>query len=237
MELDLFLYAVYNTAMGKVTDISKQKRNTSRVNVFIDGEFVCGLDAVTAVASRIKIGDEITAEELKKVVYKSEVNSAFERAVGYISAVPRAKREIQRYLRDKGYDADVCEEAVKRLDDYRYVDDRAYAESYVKSKAKKYGKIRISAELRKKGIDREIIDDVLSDVDEDGIGYAEDEGAVEVARRYLRSHGGVDKMKLKRFLANRGFTWDSVNAAIRILDESGELSAPDDDFDKEYDYE
>ncbi|MCX4314172.1 MAG: hypothetical protein OSJ83_10025, partial [Clostridia bacterium] len=52
--LDLCRARVYIHTVGKITDIARQKRNTSRVSVFIDDEFVCGLDAVTAVAAPVR---------------------------------------------------------------------------------------------------------------------------------------------------------------------------------------
>lgn len=237
MRLDLFLFAVYNVGMGKITDIARQKRNKSRVSVYIDGEFAIGLDAVTAVAARLAIGDEVSEAELRAVVEKSEINSAFERAVGYLSAAPRARLEIHRYLKDKGYDGKVCDEVLRRLDEYRYVDDRAYAESYVTSKSKKYGKIRLSAELKKKGISSEIVSDVLSgesDDYEDAQEYEETDGAIKVAERYLRSHKERDALKLKRFLAGRGFTWDTINSVVSKLKDGG---AFDTETDDEYFYD
>lgn len=207
--------------MAKITDIQKQKRNKTRVSIFIDGEFVCGLDEVAAASSRLKIGDEITADELKRVVEKSELNSAFERAVGYLSASPRAKKEIRRYLSDKGYDKSIIEQTIQKLDAYHYIDDYLYAQSYIKSKSKKYGTFRISAELKQKGIAQEIIDDLLDDAPEDNI--------VEIAEKYLKSHKSADKQKLKRFLAGRGFSWDSINGAVVQLSSAFETS--DDDYE------
>lgn len=187
---------MYNHTVGKITDIARQKRNTSRVSVFIDGEFVCGLDAVTAVAARLKIGDEITPDALKEIVFESEVNSAFERAVSYLSRAPRSRREIERYLRDKDYEKAVAEKAVERLDSYGYTDDRAYAELYIKSKSARYGRFRLAAELRRKGVDGSMIDELL-----DGGG----EDAAAAARKYMRTHRSADVQKLKRFLAGRVF--------------------------------
>lgn len=215
--------------MGKITDIVKQKRNTSRVSVFVDGEFVCGLDAVTAVGARLKIGDEVTVDELKSVAHKSDVNSAFERAVGRLSAQPRSRQEIRRYLSDKGYDAEVCDEVMKRLDDYHYTDDRAYAESFVRSKSKKYGVIRLKAELRKKGVSQAIITEILDGADDDENAYTEEDGAAVVARRYIKSHKACDKNKLKRFLASRGFTWDAINAAVGVLSDEGAFDSEEAD--------
>lgn len=205
--------------MGKITDISAQKRNKNRVSIFIDGEFVCGLDAVAAVSARIKIGDEISPSELKKIVEESEKNSAFERAVGYLSIAPRAGKEIRKYLLDKGYDIDVVVATVEKLIAYRYIDDYAYAQSYVKSKSKKYGKFRIASELKQKGIDSETISELLDESGEDGI--------VEVARKYVKSHKSADVQKLKRFLAGRGFSWDAISSAVRYLDEDGAFNVDD----------
>lgn len=211
--------------MGKITDISKQKRVKTRVNIYIDGEFACGLDEVTVAAARIKLGDEITAEELKELAGKSEINSAFERAVGYLSAAPRAKREIEKYLRDKGYDVETISAVIEKLVAYRYIDDTAYATSYIRSKLKKYGSFRIKAELRKKGIPDSVIDELLADGED-----TEDDGALDVARKYIRSHGEVDVQKLKRFLAGRGYSWDRIARTVDALRSDGVFDSSDDDF-------
>lgn len=214
--------------MGRITDITRQKRNKSRVSIYIDGEFVCGLDAVTAVGSRLNIGDDVSPEELKRIVFASEANSAFERAVGYLSLSPRSKKEIARYLKDKGYDGDVAEEVLDRLDKYRYVDDRAYAESFVKSKSKKYGCMRLKSELKQKGIASDIIEEVLNgESDEDGERPSESDNAYDIAQKYLRSHA-PDKQKLRRFLAARGFTWDAIGSAVSRLSDDGAFDCDDD---------
>lgn len=212
--------------MGRITDIAPQKRNRNRVSVFIDGEFVCGLDAVTAASARIGIGDEISPDRLIELVFTSEVNSAFERAVGYISLALRSQKEVARYLADRGYDKPVTDAAVSRLVGYGYIDDRAYAESYVRSKSKKYGSFRIAAELKQKGIPAEIIAELKEQSGEDSV--------TDVARRYLRSHKCADRQKLKRFLASRGFSWDSISNAVAELGSCGAFDNDGDGDDGEY---
>ena len=194
--------------MGKITDISRQKRVKTRFSVYIDGQFVCGLDEVTVASSRIAIGDEIDAEKLKELVFTSEVNCAFERAVSYLSNSPRSRKEVYMYLVGKGYDKKIVLEVLGKLDSYKYIDDRAYAELYIKSKSGKYGAFRIAAELKQKGVDGKIIDELLEDTEEDAEG---------VARKYLKSHRGADIQKLKRFLASRGYSWDAISSAVSAL--------------------
>lgn len=213
-------------SMSTITDITKQKRNKTRVNIFIDCEFVCGLDEVAVASARIKVGDEITPDALKNLVKRSELNSAFERAVGYLSSSPRARREIERYLRDKGYDREVVSETLEKLDIYHYIDDRAYAEAFFRSKSKKYGSFRIATELRNKGIAQEIIDELTEESDESEIDA--------VAKKYLASHKASDKQKLKRFLAGRGFSWESISAAVSRLTESGAFNGSTENDAEDY---
>lgn len=209
--------------MGKVTDIVRQKRNKTRVSIFIDGEFVTGLDAVALAQARVDIGDEIEPDELKAIVHRSEVNGAFDRAVGYISHMPRSRRETEKYLRDKDYAKDVVDEVLQKLADYRYLDDFAYAQTYVRQKSAKYGAFRIKSELKLKGISDEMIEEVTEDEDDDA------DGALAAAKKYLSTHRDPEIQKLKRFLAGRGFTWDGISSAISALKADGAFDAIDDD--------
>ena len=67
-----------------------------------------------------------------------------------------------------------------------------------------------------------MIDELL---DESG-----DTAVLDVAKKYLRSHKTADKQKLKRFLAGRGFGWDSISDAVSELAHSGAF-----DIEEEYD--
>ena len=61
----------------------------------------------------------------------------------------------------------VFEDAAKKLRDSGYVSDERFARLYVRELQtfKKYGKRRIEQELYRKGIDREIIREVLDETD------------------------------------------------------------------------
>lgn len=222
--LTFFYSRVYNKIMGKITDIQKQKRNKTRVSIYIDDEFVCGLDEVAACSARLKVGDEITPEELKSVMKKSELNSAFERAVSYLSSSPRSKKEIQKYLKDKDYDGDIIAQTISKLEAYRYIDDYTYAQSYIKSKSKKYGSFRWAAELRNKGVAAEIISELLEDADTDNAAY-------DVAKKYMQSHRTTDKQKLKRFMAGRGFSWSAISDVVSKLAEEGAFDGDEEYYD------
>lgn len=51
--------------MPKITNITEQQSNRERLNIFIDKQFCVGIRKRTFQAMKLKIGDEISCEELK----------------------------------------------------------------------------------------------------------------------------------------------------------------------------
>ena len=65
--------------MAVITDIQPQVKDKTRVNVYLDGRFCCGLDFVTLAEYRLKIGQEITEERLAEIQLAAEKEKAFQR--------------------------------------------------------------------------------------------------------------------------------------------------------------
>lgn len=196
--------------MRKITDISVQKKNKERVNLYIDGEFFCGMDAVVALSERLKAGDEIDNASLERIAKLSKADDAFQKASAYLGIRPRTRREITRYLSDKGFSTEEITQAADRLASYGYIDDYAYTKSYIGQKYEMYGEFKLRAKLYERGVDRKIIDEVLAEMD------GQEDAAYRAGRKYVDSKG-FDRQKLSRHLASKGFSWDDVSAAISRL--------------------
>jgi regulatory protein len=208
---------VYNKDMGKITDITKQ-RNGKRANIFIDGVYRCGLELITVAAAHLKIGDELDDDALETLQMRSESEKAFDRAVGYLSVRRRTKREIERKLREKGYLPAVIANVTAKLTEYGYVDDRKFCEEYVDLYKNTYGAYRMTAELKKLGVDGETVREVLEEkLDDD----TRQDAAVEAVRKYLRTHD-FDKVKLMRHMAGRGFGYGEVRDALSAIGEDAD---------------
>lgn len=63
--------------------------------------------------------------------------------------------QLWRRLETKGYSPDEITDAVARCKDYGYLDDGLYATLYVEGARKAVGNARLTADLVKRGIDRE----------------------------------------------------------------------------------
>ena len=56
----------------KITEVSEQKNNPLRVNVFIDGAYSFSFDAAEAVLKGLKEGRELSEKEIKNLLMDSE---------------------------------------------------------------------------------------------------------------------------------------------------------------------
>lgn len=211
--------------MGTITDLSHQKKNKDRVNVYIDGSFACGLDALTVVKNRIAVGTEIDEEELAAIQRESEGGRAFERAVKYASVRSRTKKELTTFLRDKGYASATITDTVKKLTEYGFCDDARFCREYVAAYKGKNGINKIRAELNRLGADPEAAEAALEEID----GQAE--AAFAAAERYIRTHSKFDMRKLKAHLYARGFNGDDVSEAAARVEEEYDFTDADENFD------
>ena len=121
--------------MGVITKIEQQK-NKSRVNIFVDNSFFCGLEKETAVILRLKEGSSVDEKTLQDAIKMSEEKRAFEKATGYISVRMYSKREIITKLKNKGFDDDAISGAITKLEEYKFVDDNAFAKLYIEQNSK-----------------------------------------------------------------------------------------------------
>ena len=197
--------------MPKVTKLEIQKNNKTRVNVYVDDEFYCGMEAITALAVGLKEGKDVTVEQLKEGVFQSEIRIAFTKSVDYLSRYIKTAKQLKDYLKRKGFSQEVVDVVMEKLKDYGYIDDARYAQLYTEQNSKSKGSRRIKQELLAKGVDRQDAE-IYSAIDcEDML-----QSATKLAEKYMKNKQ-VDTptlVKLQRYLAYRGYDFDIINNIV-----------------------
>lgn len=134
----------------------------------------------------------------------------------------RTRSELEEQLTKRGYPGDVSTAVLNRLGEVGLVDDADFAEQWVRSRRVNAGKGKraLVAELRNKGIDDEVIDAAVADID----AGAERLRAQELVRNKLRREplaDGDDQKVMRRLvgmLARRGYgqglAFDVVNVEL-----------------------
>ncbi len=197
--------------MGTITALTAQVKNQDRVNVYIDGSFALGL--ALSVAADLRIGQEISQQELEQLDQRDEVHRARERVLGLLARRPYSSAEIKRYLRRHKMSDEIIQNVIDDLTEAKLIDDDAFAAYWVEQREtfRPRSRLALRQELSQKGVDREIVAEALSDMDE-----------IDAARRVAQKQAGrwqalpeVEwRSKLTRYLMRHGYPYDIVREVI-----------------------
>lgn len=166
----------------------------------------------------ISVNKEMSVEELEELRTTDEFYSCKQTALNILSAAAKSAG----ILRDKllqFYSEDAVESTIERMTELNLLDDYDYARrltlDYINLRG--YSKQRIKAELYKKKIGRDIIEDVLTECEE------VDETAPIIAliqKKYINKiQTREDLHKTVLALQRRGFLYEDIKTALKIIEE------------------
>ncbi len=144
-------------------------------------------------------------------------SSAVEYAIKLLEKRDLTQYQLVERLKRRGFTSDEIEETLAFLRRRRILDDRKFSFNFVEyaTEVRKWGKLKIVSQLRKKGVDETTIAELEGEWD-----YSlEKERAYELANKYIRERkldlsSLKDRRRLANFLYNRGFEYSIVLEVI-----------------------
>lgn len=158
----------------------------------------------------------------------------------FLSYRPRSEKEVYEYLKKKTKKLATTESTEKstetlretliarimqRLIELKFIDDREFAKSWIEQRTKFKQKPLwvIESELRQKGINKDLIDEVLSSFEQ--VKNVDIESAKKLAEKKLDFYRGLPPKKryekVTSYLLRKGFNYDIVKKVL--LDSSRSL--------------
>lgn len=221
-------------ASGTITAIEEQKRRPHRRSVFVDGEFLLGLDREVIFLLGLKVGQQVDRATLQRAALEEEWKRAKDDALAFLSAQARTRKQVADKLLRRGYESETVERVLGLLTEYQWVDDAAFTKSFARSRAtarKPVGKRRLVQELRQKGVApetiREHIGEALAGVDplEEA-----SRAAADRLRRLTRVDRAAAQRRLMGFLQRQGYDFDTVRQAVQRAMAGWQDPGADDDL-------
>jgi regulatory protein len=195
----------------KITALKAQKRNSQRINVYLDGEFAFGLSRYAA--AWLQVGQDLSPEKIQELQDIDAQEVAYQRALNFISYRPRSEKEVRQNLQKHDTPEEVIPEVLTRLRKGGLVNDRQFAQAWVENRStfRPRGRRALTIELRQKGIANEAIDEALRDLDEETLAY---QAALKQSRKYAGLEWMAFRQKMSAFLARRGFRYEVAKPVI-----------------------
>lgn len=187
-----------------ITEIKKTK-NAMRYHLYMDDKFFgIFLDEILAKYA-LKTGQEIEKEDLEEIKKENDGKLAFLMSISYLEKYNASKKGIVDYLKKKGLDKNAIDEAVVKLENYGYIDDKVFAKNYFESLQGSKGKRVIVQKLKEKGISGEIISLLVENIDDE----AEEERALALAKKFVknRENNLKNKQKCLAHLVYKGYDY------------------------------
>jgi len=196
---------------GKITALRVQKKNKQRVNVYLDDRFAFGVAAIEA--AKLHRGQYLSDEEIAHLQEQDTRETAYERALAFLSYRPRSKAEVRRYLQEKQVPPAVQEEVIARLTRVGLLDDYAFARYWVENREqfKPRGVYALRGELRKQGLSDDVIASALENLDSEDSAYR---AAQQRVARWRHLDYQPFRQKLGAYLRRRGFAFETVEAVV-----------------------
>ena len=196
--------------MAEILNIKPAKRGGRILLSLSDGTYLRVTKEITAELG-LKTGQTLDEKTIDTLRAHGGVR-ADEAGAAILGRRMYSESELRGKLADRGYTDEEIDEAVKKLKEYGFLDDAAYAAALVeRAAAKNQSKKALLFELNRRGIDRETAMDAAEALP----------GASDALDELIRARlkGTIPDRALTektyRYLAGKGFAPGEIRAALR----------------------
>lgn len=200
----------------KITAIKQQVKRQGRYSIFVDEKYTFSLSENALLNQTIRIGQEVSADELQDFKDASKLDKAYNLTLAYVARRSRSEWELRDYFRRKEIDEGAGDIILERLRKFGYVNDTSFARSWVDNRRmlKPVSRRRLMQELRQKHVPEDIAHQVLAD-DE----TTDQETLKEMVIRKRRQSRYQDNTKLMQYLVRQGYSYNDVKSVLNAPDE------------------
>jgi regulatory protein len=202
--------------MKKITALRPGKGRSKRIGVFLDGEFAFSLEADIVVHEGLRTDQELSPERINEITSGDSYRRCYDAAALFLSYRPRSEPELRERLQKRGFPESSIDAVAARLKEQGLVNDNAFAEFWAENRDSFSPRSQwlTGLELRRKGVDEEIINQVVGTMNDEDSAYR---AARKKARNLPRDDYQSFHRRLGEHLQRRGFGYEVINGTVSRL--------------------
>jgi regulatory protein len=145
-----------------------------------------------------------------------DLQIAREKIQAYCAYQERCHQEVTKKLKSWGLIPEAVEMLVGELMQFNFLNEERYARSFARGKfrIKKWGRIKIKQELKKREIYSKCIEYAMEEIDEDAYYETLKELHQKKSQNEKETNSYKRKAKLTRYLVSRGYEYDLIRMAM-----------------------
>lgn len=210
--------------MSVITRLTTAKSRDGRINIYLDGKYTFSLPADMVVKEGLTTNQELSPGQVKTLATADRYRRCLNTAIRYIGYRPRSEFEVRQRLRQRGFEDDCVEKVIASLKEQGLLDDSSFARFWKENREDFSPRSRwlTGVELRRKGVDSETVEQVVSEINDDASAYR---AALSKARHLSSSDYQLFRRRLGEYLKRRGFNYEVINNVIdKVWKEHGNNS-------------
>ena len=201
-----------------ITEISPWKKG--RQLIVIDHENAFALYDSEVRKYNLKEGEEIDSVKYADILENVLIKRAKSRTLHLLDRFDKTETELRDKLKEDMYPEEAIDAAVEAAKKGRFLDDRRFTAQYIHDKSARHSIKRIEMDLRRKGIDREVLSEALREFEEDQIENGEDRQQELIDKLIKKKLGSLRELTpeteagIYRYLTGRGFEYGAVKKSL-----------------------
>lgn len=212
-----------------ILNVQEHPYRKDRLNLTLSNQTSLTVSREIYLKESLSEGKELSEEDLSLLIKEESYHRCHQASLNLLKYRPRSELELKQRLLRKGFIPDVIEKTLKTLKDISLVDDRAFASLWTDSRKSNRSQRLIRLELQRKGISKDIAQQVTLDIDDDST-------ALAIAQKKARSLQGKAPReiqgKILSYLVQKGFNYDvSKRAARTVMSEVADFSPVSIDYE------
>lgn len=186
-----------------------------RSKVILDEDFTLVLYRGEIKRFGIEEGEELSEDTYQEILKDVLLKRARERVLYLLKASDKTEQELVRKLKEGGYPQEAIDYAIFFVKEHRFINDENYGKRYVEYNSTRKSERQIQYELQKKGLDKEMIRDILEEqpVDEE----AQIQAYIRKKRIVPEELDRKGRAKVISSLARKGFSYEAVTRALGCI--------------------
>lgn len=206
---------------GLISSVTVQKRNKQRYSIFVNEQFLLGVNEQTLIKFNLSKGVEVTPLLFKKMQREEGRFAVKKYLLKLLGRRDHARRELLTKALRKDYTREVVHNVLDELEEKGYIDDAGFARKYAADQYRlnKWGPAKIKAHLFKKGIRRTVAEQSIREVFKNEDLEETFIHLVGKRKRHFRKevHLLKRKQKIIRYLAGKGYRSSDIYRSIDKL--------------------
>ena len=185
----------------------------------MNDEYAFAVDESTLIKFGLMKGKTLEQFDIDEIAYEDEIAKAFNKALHFLSFQMRSEYEVKKKLLDAGHGEAVVLEAIRKLENLGFLNDATYSKALLETKKRtmKKGPRAIRQDLKKKGIDKTLQDEVL-----ETFTYEEQlDIAMQLAEKEVRTGNRKTptqvKQKIQDVLMRKGYSFSIVSDVLERI--------------------